>query len=378
MGIKDFYKIIKRKCPEELLTLDLYDLSGISVAVDISVFLYKLIKTAGDRWRTSFVILLCTLKRYKIKCVCIFDGPDFPPEKIQERERRRRQAQKDITRMENCKRMRDVIRDRYIGPDKDAWNADIKEECKNLIGTRRKGWFVDMDKPGFVCDALTEVIERLTKQTAPITPEHTEEAKEIVKSLGLACYHSPGEAETLCSYLAIKGYVTAVLTEDTDVMAYGTPIMLAFKDFKPGEGKIYGMVLKTILEKLELNLEEFRDLCILLSCDYNERAKLPPIKAGSKPRGVGLVKSLELIEEYRRIENMEDILLDTTHLNYKRCRELFTIPAYEDVFDLRPFNTEPDYAALEELVERYTLGPRILDYVRQSYSPSNLIFEESE
>ena len=91
--------------------------------------------------------------------------------------------------------------------------------------------------------------------------------------MGLAYLQALGEAETLCAYLAIKGQVDAVLTEDTDVMAYGTPVMLAFKDLKVTDEQVYGLHHKNILKDLEMNHEEFRDLCILLSCDYNERVK---------------------------------------------------------------------------------------------------------
>lgn len=375
MGIKDFYKMIDSLCPEELITLDLYDLSGMSIAVDISVFLYKLVKTAGDRWHTNFVSFLCTLKKYRIKCVCIFDGPGFPPEKIEERERRRAQSQKSIDRMLRCEELRELIRSEYIGPGAKQMPEELKEEC-TLLMNRMKG-YIDMDKPGFICDKFTEIIDKLKKQTAPITPEHTEEAKEIVKALGLACYHSPGEAETLCAYLAIRGYVNAVLTEDTDVMAYGTPVMLAFKNFKPWEGKIHAMVLETILQKVEMNLDEFRDLCILLSCDYNSRAKLPAKGKGKKPTGIGVAKAINLIQQYRRIEAMEDVILDTTPLNYKRCRELFTIPAYEDVFNLTPYNRDPDYAELELLIEKYNIHPKVLDNIQRNWenASSRLIFE---
>ena len=48
-----------------------------------------------------------------------------------------------------------------------------------------------------------------------------------------------------------------------------------------------------ILEELQLNKEEFIDLCILMGCDYCESIK-----------GIGPKKALDLITQYRCIEKI--------------------------------------------------------------------------
>ena len=51
--------------------------------------------------------------------------------------------------------------------------------------------------------------------------------------------------------------------------------------------------LDRILEGLNMNHEEFMDLCILLGCDYCD-----------KIRGVGPKNALKLVQEHKNIENI--------------------------------------------------------------------------
>ena len=51
--------------------------------------------------------------------------------------------------------------------------------------------------------------------------------------------------------------------------------------------------LAKVLQGLEINFEEFTDLCILLGCDYCDSIK-----------GIGQKRALELIKQYRNIETI--------------------------------------------------------------------------
>ncbi len=194
---------------------------------------------------------------------------------------------------------------------------------------------------------------------------------------GLHAIQAPGEAETLFAYLAIKGKVDAVLTEDTDVLAYGTPLMLAFKGFKLREEKLVGIHLPSLLEEMELNMEEFRDLCILLSCDYNSRVKgYPPDgRRRKKAIGIGAKGALHMIRKYRRLEEVCKHVEDPAPLKYRRCRELFTIPeTIPD--DFIPYNLRPDYERLEIFISNQNLTVKV-PYIAKCYKPAVLNFDDS-
>lgn len=379
MGIKDLMKVIKEYCEDMLLVFHLSEFEGMRIAIDISIFLYKYIRTSGEiRWMNTFILLLCALKQYRIKGVCIFDGPDPPPEKKLEQDRRRAEGEKQISRLKECIRMRDMLQDEYAPFDEEP-TEQIKKECRLLISKRRGQY----DRTNYcdandICSSLNETIEKLEKQTMPITDKHRKQAMDIVKMFGFACYQADGEAETLCAYLCAKGLVDAVLTEDTDVLAYGTPLMIAFKDFKLSDRKVYGLHMPSILDYLDMTQEEFTDLCILLSCDYNNRARgFPPDgRNRKKPVGIGVKGAWHMIREYRRLEKVEKYLVDPDPLKYRRCRELFSLP--KRVKKIRggilPIDKEPDWGALEDLISTNRLTVKI-DYISKKWKPAQITFQ---
>ena len=274
--------------------------------------------------------------------------------------------------------MRKKIREKYAPFDEELPKVMVKE-CKALIGSSRArvADTTNYNDPSDVADSLTDVIERLRKQTYPITPEHSQIALEIVRMMGLFGCQADGEAETLCAYLAIKGEVDAVLTEDTDVLAYGTPLFLAFKDNKLSDEKLVAIHLDELQKEMEMNHEEFRDLCILLSCDYNSRVKgFPPDgKTHKKSVGIGWKGALCMIEEYRRLEEVCKHVEDEQPLKYRRCRELFTIP--DDISGaLVPYNRPPDYEKLEKFIKKNRITVT-LDYIDKCWKPATMEFVSS-
>lgn len=378
MGIQDLYHIIRDNAKSQILTYNFSELSGLRFAVDISIFLYKYTRTTGtNAWMNQFILLLSTLKSHGIKAVCIFDGPNPPPEKKEEQERRRAETQKSVDRMNECIKMRKNLQKNYL-PFDDNPDSEMIAECRKLIGVR-KGYpdTTDYSSPQDICDSLTEVIDRLRKSTYTITPEDKANALRIVQIMGLAAIQADGEAETLCAYLAVKGLVDAVLTEDTDVLAYGTPLMLAFKDYKIHEKKLQGIYLPGLLEELEMNTDEFRDLCILLSCDYNKRVKgFPPDGRKYKnPVPIGKAHAYTMIQKYRRLEKVCKYVEDETPLKFRRCRELFTIPEHVPQ-GMVPYSRPPDYKALQKLVSDNRLTVKV-PYIEKCYQPPVMTFHDS-
>lgn len=376
MGIKDLYKVLKEECPDEIQKCRLSELSGISIAIDISVFLYKFIRSCGpEYWKNSFILLLCTLKKHGIKAVCVFDGPNPPKEKSVEQDRRRAESQKTIHRLKECRALRDLLWDDLI-PNNETITEQMKKDAKALISLKRgKVDTTNYNNAADIHQALNITIEKLTKQTLPITKDFAEKAKEIIEKLGMAQFQASGEAETLCAYLAIKGHVHAVLTEDTDVLAYGTPCMLAFKDFKINEEQVYILNHASILEELELNVEEFRDLCILLSCDYNDRVKgFPPdgVKR-KKPIAIGAKKAFLMIKEYRRLEEVIKYVEDPSPLKFRRCRELFTIPS--DITEIVvPENRPVNFNELKEYFSENRINIDI-SFIEKIWAKPQIIIE---
>nr|QBK85589.1 MAG: flap endonuclease [Marseillevirus LCMAC101] len=383
MGINHLFDLVRAECPEQLVTYRFDELFGWRVAVDISIFLYKYTRAAGpEKWINPFIILLCTLKKNGIKTVCIFDGKNSPKEKEMERKHRRIETQKQKDRMKLCEEMRERLIKDFL-PTNVPIEGRIKDECKRLI-CPAKGRIdtTDYRSGDDVVNALTETYNKLDFQTQPITEEHQKMAQKIVKLLGLACFVADGEAETLCAYLAIKGEVDAVLTEDGDILTYGTPLMLRFGNkHKLGDGRLEGIHTELLLEALNLNQEEFRDLCILLRCDYNrwngEVKGYPPDGRKHKvPKLIGQKAAWTMVQEYRRLEEVSKYLIDPDPLIFRRCRELFTIPKSVET-EMVPLNKPIKMKKLIKFIEEYKVTIS-LDYILNCWKPPQITFHDSE
>lgn len=381
MGIQDLFKFFKNNCPEQILDLHLSVWRGYSFAVDISIFLNKFIKSAGDGlWMNTFFMFLCNLKKHGIKAVCIFDGPNPPPEKKAEQQSRKDGSEKAVNRMNDAIIMRNMLRQCYLQKNK-SLPVDLQEKCQLLIGKKKvKEGYIVWSEPSEVYDALTDLIKRLTIQTSPITNVHREKAWEITRMMGLPTFQYDGEAEALCAYMAIHGYVDAVLSEDTDVLAYGTPWMVAFKEYKLRDEKVRCVYLPDVLDAVGYTMDEFRDLCILLSCDYNSRARLPPKKGKETSIPVGCVRATKLINTFRRLEVIEPYLLDASLLIYPRCRTLFTPISEEElklIIQERPYTSKPEFEKIRQFILKENLTVSI-EHIEKCWKPIDIIIHEDE
>ena len=372
MGISDFYSVLEDNCPGTMVTAKLANLAGISVAIDISIFLNKFVKTAGaEKWISTFIILLCTIKKNGLKPVCIFDGPNPPIEKKAEQDRRRSEAAKTAEKLAYGRSLLKKI-EKNLPKELDE---DTLEDVKTFIGKKR----VDTTNYADVYDvveALRENIARKTIQNLPILPIYTKMAKEIIEIMGFAWFQAKGEAEGLCADLCKKGLVDAALSEDTDLMAYGTPFLLSKLDISNETVRVVSH--EAILESLELNHDEFLDMCILLECDYNKRIKgyVPDGKKRKKPAPIGAKGAYLMIKEYRRLEDAERYIEDIEPLNYRRCREIFNESTGEADMVI-PHNEPIDGERLLDFLSKYNVKLSV-DYIMKSWKAPEMVYEDDE
>ena len=235
--------------------------------------------------------------------VFIFDSK-APPEKIQEQKDRREQRQKLKDKLNKIKSEYDLYKQTK---NPSQFLIDMcKEENKipRLLNTQ-----------SFFKEELIEVkINKLELQTISIDKEDFNLVKELFKILGIPYYQATTEAEATGAYLCRKGIVYGVMSEDTDVLAYGSPKFIT--NVNTHSETCIELDIEELLDKLEINYEQFRDLCIMCGTDYNKN--IPKI---------GPQKSYNLIKHFKSIDEIDEkTVYDTSILNYKRVRELFTFP----------------------------------------------------
>lgn len=372
MGIKDLNSLIKSECPTVMRPIKLKDLIGLRLAVDISCFLHKYMCVCGDPgWIRPMLILLCSLKKFRISPVIIFDGPDYPPEKKKEIEKRKEDLNKAQIRMENAIKFKKEIEKKYLITDEEI-PKEVQESVKAIYdrkGTER----IDYSQAEDCVVALDGVIERIRKQTSKITSKHIKICMEILDVLGMPYIQANGEAETLCSYLAvIDRSVDGVISEDSDILAYGVPITISKFD---GSTESAVMILKEeLLRGFALDETQFRDLCIMCSCDYNERCKR--LSKNNKYIGIGPKTAYRLILEYRNIENIKaNETIDIEPLKYVRCRELLKPPRiYPGA--IKPTFKKLNKKDLESVIEKYNVRGISIKWIKSLYKPTKMEIEE--
>jgi len=122
-----------------------------------------------------------------------------------------------------------------------------------------------------------------------ITPEMMEDAKKLVRLMGVPLIVAPGEAEAQCAELCKMGLAFGTASEDMDSLTFGSSHLL--RGFNSKKEPITQIDLKMMLEGFDMNMDEFIDLCIMCGCDYTHSIG-----------GIGPVKAFKLIQENRNIE----------------------------------------------------------------------------
>lgn len=135
------------------------------------------------------------------------------------------------------------------------------------------------------------------RKAVDITPLMAYSLIEELRKKGVEYIVAPYEADAQLAYLAMSGYVSCVVTEDSDLIPYGSPRVL-FKMDKYGEGLEYRF--ENLGVNRELDFSNFtRDMlirmCILTGCDY----------LNSLP-GVGVKTAHKVVKEHKNLPNVCD------------------------------------------------------------------------
>lgn len=192
-------------------------------------------------------------------------------------------------------------------------------------------------------------MDKFNRRLVKVTKEHNNEAKELLKLMGVPYIEAASEAEAQCAEMVKTGKVFGVATEDMDALTFGSDILLRHMTFSEARKMpVQEIHYDKVLKGLELNQEEFIDLCILMGCDYCDTI-----------RGIGPKRAFELITKHRCIE---EILknIDTNkytvpeNWNFQTARELFKKPEVLDASTIDLKWNAPD----EDGIVKFLCGDR--------------------
>mmetsp|Transcript_70272 Transcript_70272/g.192868 ORF Transcript_70272/g.192868 Transcript_70272/m.192868 type:complete len:401 (-) Transcript_70272:239-1441(-) len=254
MGIKGLMPFINDAAPLAVKETKLEAMTGRTLAIDASMHLYQFlvaVRQAGEAGAANlsneagevtshiqgFLNRTIRMLELGIKPVYVFDGK--PPE----------------------------LKSQTL-----AGRAEKKAEADVELAAAIEG------------GASSEDIVKAAHKTARMTPQMNEDVQELLRLLGCPVVLAPSEAEASCAALCKAGKAFAAVTEDMDVLTFGTPVMLKnlfdVESARTGGAKrpAYEVSLPRLLQQLDITMEAFVDFCIMCGCDYcgNIRGVGPP------------------------------------------------------------------------------------------------------
>lgn len=310
MGIKSLSKIFKNKYDEEI---KLSKIENHIIAVDILIYLYKYIRASGDQWINLISLFFYKLYKNNIKCICVFDGKDISEDKLEKRNERTLNIQNIEEKYKNVVILKELLINYYNDNKKTETPNNFKKKILLLFQKNKSEEWKNIDISDLKqCIKFIKVEEeKYRRQCIKITDEHFNIAKKIIKYYGYDIIQAPQEADKLCSYLCINGIVDAVLSEDTDILVYGTPKILLNYSIK--NESVNCVYYNNILKQINFKNYMFTDFCIMCGCDYNNNIK-----------GIGPSRSYKLISKYKTIEEISKFEnINIEKLNHIKCRTIF-------------------------------------------------------
>lgn len=258
MGIRNLNRFLRDNCPKSISCINLSDLSGKRIAVDISIYLYKY--EAENALLENMYVMLSIFRHYNIIPIFIFDGKP-PPEKkalLIKRKKDREQAQQEYNKLQQ----------------------QLENNNETITNYEKQDIIATMDQ--------------LKKTMTQINREKIEKVKTLIRAYGSTYYDAPGEADELCSLLVIKKKVWACLSEDMDMFVYGCTRVLRYFSLISHTAVLYYM--KGIFEEIQMTQDEFKDICILSGTDYN-------VHANGDNSKINLTQTLKYFREYKNAQS---------------------------------------------------------------------------
>jgi flap endonuclease-1 len=287
MGVKLLNKFIRLNCNNNVSVkkYSLIALKNKKIAIDTSIYMYRY---EGERILYEGFYNLCSiLKKYNIIPLFVFDGkpPKEKQEELQIRYEEKKKAKKKYEK--------------------------LKKELDSLVEEK---------------DEIEEKMDKLRKKFIKIKKNQIKLVKEIITLFGYNYIDADGEADNICALLCLNKKVYAVMSEDMDMFVYGCPIVIRYFSLTNHNCVIYDY--NKIINELELDDNEFKDLCILSGTDYLKKSKNTIFYYY---KTIKSEKKIENILNYFSKNKEEEILLENTKKMYNLIDNINLITEIESI-----------------------------------------------
>lgn len=170
-------------------------------------------------------------------------------------------------------------------------------------------------------DEDVESMRKYSMQLTRLDANMIEESKELLDAMGIGVIQAPGEGEAESAHLnRVNDKIYASVSQDYDSLLFGAKRLIQNLTLARKRKTVSGWIeikpeiieLETVLNFLEINLDQLICLGILVGTDYNPKG-IP---------GIGQKKALDIVRKYK-----------TPVFIFKAVEEQFSNLKEEDSFD---------------------------------------------
>lgn len=307
MGIKNLSKFLKKNAPRGIRMVNISEYAGRRVAIDISTYIYKALYNSDNEDYPHLVYLFnqaTMLMSVGVIPVYVFDGK--PPDEKNGVLKTRSDKKKALeTRISNLQ------------------EEILKKESRPIVeGDDEVSGELPSDESLDSGDEKKAEIKQLSKSLIRVTEDHIIQIKELLSALGVMYVQGNGEAESICAKMYKLGLVDLCITEDTDILPFGSGISLRAMNNKGNSVMEYN--LSVILDELELTYKQFVEFCILCGCDYTcTITQVGPATAYKFIKQYGSIR--KLIKKEIKMKKVSKYSVPV-EFDYKTARRLFMHP----------------------------------------------------
>ena len=237
MGIKHLNQFLRKECSDAIRVMALNELSGRTVVVDASIFMYRFI--ADNALLENMYSMLSFFKMHNIVALFIFDGK--PPE----------EKRKTLHKRSRLKRIAELQYNRLLDDNNNNSTSNTNNNNNNNNAAALKA---------------------LRRRFIRVSDADFDRVKTLMRAFGVQYIVAEGEADALCAQMVIKRKAYACVSDDTDLFVYGCCRVLRHINLFDQTVTMYDM--HKMLHILGINMTEFRQICVISGTDYLRGLKL--------------------------------------------------------------------------------------------------------
>lgn len=264
MGSKKLNYLLKKKI-KNISSINNFDqFIGKNIGIDLSLFIFKYLYN-NNNILEELIKQIIFFNNLNITPYYVFDG-SYPEEKIKTinyRKNKKIKVNKKINRLKEIK---------------NEFNKDFKI-------------------------LIEKNIAKLSKRLIYVNDDLINTIKLFFDYSNIIYFQFDYESDVVLSSLSKHNLIDYVISDDIDLIVYGTKYML--KDFSFGNKTCIIYSLDNILQELNINNNQLIILNLLLGCDYNDKLK-----------NININDIFNITYYYKKIENIEHYFNNDMYNDY--------------------------------------------------------------